>query len=158
MCQIPLVHPWQPQMHALSGYLRRWLLNHLNASMSLFIACLNCLFTISLCIFHQFLSLYLCYLVYYRLVLNCYAEFSRHFYSTTCSTTMLTLTSYISCRFPSTVKTSNLSKYEATPARGSLTYGKLSPPRIDTPAQPQPEVDLVFCWILNVYTQKKKRY
>jgi hypothetical protein len=71
---------------------------------------------------------------------------------------MLTPTSYISCRFPSTVKISNLSKYEATPAKGSLTYGKLSPPRIDTPAQPQPEVDLVFCWILNVYTRKKKRY
>lgn len=31
-----------------------------------------------------------------------------------------------------------------TPAKGSLTSGKLSPPWIDTPAEPQPEVDLVF--------------
>jgi hypothetical protein len=40
VCQIPPFHPWQPPMRALSGYLR------LIAFMSLFIACLNCLFTI----------------------------------------------------------------------------------------------------------------
>lgn len=45
-------------------------------------------------------------------------------------------------RFPSSVKASKMSKSEATPAKGLLTSGKLSPPRIDTPAQPQPEVDL----------------
>ncbi|XP_041012179.1 ATP-dependent DNA helicase Q-like 4A [Juglans microcarpa x Juglans regia] len=44
-------------------------------------------------------------------------------------------------RFPSPVKASKLSKSEVTPAKGSLISGKLSP-QIDTPAQPQPEVDL----------------
>lgn len=81
----------------------------------------------------------------FSLLVISYAEFSGQSCSTACITTMLTLTSYIPCRFPSTVKTSNLSKYEATPAKGSLTSGRLSPPRIDTPAQPQPDVDLVFC-------------
>ncbi|KAK6240973.1 hypothetical protein SCA6_006362 [Theobroma cacao] len=45
-------------------------------------------------------------------------------------------------RFPSTVKATKLSKSEVTPAKGSLTSGKLSPPRVDTPAQSQSKVDL----------------
>ncbi|KAK8259160.1 hypothetical protein V6Z12_D13G037900 [Gossypium hirsutum] len=46
-------------------------------------------------------------------------------------------------RFPSTVKVGKLSKPEVTPAKGSLTTsGKLSPPRVDTPAQSQSIVDL----------------
>lgn len=44
-------------------------------------------------------------------------------------------------RFPSSAKSSKLSNFEATPAKGSLTSGKLSPPRIETPAH-LPEVDL----------------
>ncbi|KAA8536559.1 hypothetical protein F0562_029037 [Nyssa sinensis] len=48
----------------------------------------------------------------------------------------------IKLRFPSSLKASKRSKSEATPAKGSLTFGKLSPPEIDTPAQPQSEVDL----------------
>ncbi|XP_015878953.3 ATP-dependent DNA helicase Q-like 4A isoform X1 [Ziziphus jujuba] len=46
-------------------------------------------------------------------------------------------------RFPSSVKASKQSNSEAIPVKGSLTSGKLSPPRVDTPAQqPQSEVDL----------------
>ncbi|KAL0013198.1 hypothetical protein SO802_000267 [Lithocarpus litseifolius] len=45
-------------------------------------------------------------------------------------------------RFHSSAKAVKLSKSGVTPAKGSLTSGKLSPPRIDTPAEPQPEVDL----------------
>ncbi|OAY39796.1 ATP-dependent DNA helicase Q-like 4A isoform X1 [Manihot esculenta] len=44
-------------------------------------------------------------------------------------------------RFPSAVKVSKLSKYDATPAKGTLTYGEQSP-LVDAPAQPQSEVDL----------------
>ncbi|KAF2319851.1 hypothetical protein GH714_019616 [Hevea brasiliensis] len=48
-------------------------------------------------------------------------------------------------RFPSAVKPSKQSKFDATPAKSSLTYGKQSPSPVDTPAQaaqPQSEVDL----------------
>ncbi|KAI5593411.1 hypothetical protein BDE02_03G013400 [Populus trichocarpa] len=45
-------------------------------------------------------------------------------------------------RFPSSVKASKQGKSEATPAKGSLMSGKLSPPQAGTPAQPQSEVDL----------------
>ncbi|KAL5856966.1 hypothetical protein ACOSQ3_004424 [Xanthoceras sorbifolium] len=46
-------------------------------------------------------------------------------------------------RFPSSVKASKLSKFEVTPAKGSLMSGKLSPSGTDSPAaQPQQEVDL----------------
>ncbi|XP_022763289.1 ATP-dependent DNA helicase Q-like 4A [Durio zibethinus] len=45
-------------------------------------------------------------------------------------------------RFPSSVKATKLSKSEVTPAKGSLTSGKPSPPRVDTPAQSQSKVDL----------------
>lgn len=54
------------------------------------------------------------------------------------------LTPCIPRRFHSSAKAVKLSKSGVTPAKGSLTFGKLSPPRIDTPAEPQPEVDLVF--------------
>ena len=57
------------------------------------------------------------------------------------------------CRFHSSAKVVKLSKSGVTPAKGSLTSGKLSPPRIDTPAEPQPEVDLVFLMdIIHAYT------
>lgn len=45
-------------------------------------------------------------------------------------------------RFPSSVKASKQGKSEATPAKGSLMSGKLSPPQAGSPAQPQSEVDL----------------
>ncbi|XWS62820.1 hypothetical protein CRYUN_Cryun06bG0043400 [Craigia yunnanensis] len=45
-------------------------------------------------------------------------------------------------RFPSSVKATKLSKSEVTPGKGSLISGKLSPPRVDTPAQSQSKVDL----------------
>ncbi|KAJ6932095.1 hypothetical protein NC651_007720 [Populus alba x Populus x berolinensis] len=45
-------------------------------------------------------------------------------------------------RFPSSVKASKQGKSEATPAKGSLMSGKLSPPQACSPAQPQSEVDL----------------
>ncbi|KAA8545505.1 hypothetical protein F0562_020289 [Nyssa sinensis] len=48
----------------------------------------------------------------------------------------------IKLRFPNSVKASKSSKSEATPAQGSLTLGKQSPPRTETSAQPQSEVDL----------------
>ncbi|XP_059648178.1 ATP-dependent DNA helicase Q-like 4A [Cornus florida] len=48
----------------------------------------------------------------------------------------------IKLRFPSSVKASKPSKSEATPAKSSLMSGKLSPPQMDTPLQPQSEVDL----------------
>ncbi|XP_021901514.1 ATP-dependent DNA helicase Q-like 4A isoform X2 [Carica papaya] len=48
----------------------------------------------------------------------------------------------ITLRVPSSVKTSKLSKYEVTPAKGSLLSGRLSPPQTDTSLQYQPEVDL----------------
>ncbi|KAL3598124.1 hypothetical protein D5086_006042 [Populus alba] len=44
--------------------------------------------------------------------------------------------------FPSSVKASKQGKSEATPAKGSLMSGKLSPPQACSPAQPQSEVDL----------------
>ena len=53
---------------------------------------------------------------------------------------------YIPSWFPSSAKSSKLSNFEATPAKGSLTSGKLSPPRIETPAH-LPEVDLVYAFI-----------
>ncbi|KAA8515013.1 hypothetical protein F0562_018200 [Nyssa sinensis] len=56
--------------------------------------------------------------------------------------TMPMLTFDIPHRFPSSLKASKRSKSEATPAKSSLAFGKLSPPEIDPPAQPQPEVDL----------------
>ncbi|KAF3444465.1 hypothetical protein FNV43_RR14157 [Rhamnella rubrinervis] len=45
-------------------------------------------------------------------------------------------------RFPSSVKASKQSKSEAISAKGSLINSKPSPPQVDTPAQPQSEVDL----------------
>ncbi|TKY71366.1 ATP-dependent DNA helicase Q 4A [Spatholobus suberectus] len=45
-------------------------------------------------------------------------------------------------RFPSTVNASKPGKSDVTPAKGSLTCGKLNVTLIDTPAQPQTEVDL----------------
>ncbi|XP_050942878.1 ATP-dependent DNA helicase Q-like 4A isoform X2 [Cucumis melo] len=47
----------------------------------------------------------------------------------------------ITLRFPSITKTNKLSKFEMTPAKGSLVFGKMYP-NIDTPAQPQSEVDV----------------
>ncbi|XP_012071305.1 ATP-dependent DNA helicase Q-like 4A isoform X1 [Jatropha curcas] len=44
-------------------------------------------------------------------------------------------------RFPSAVKPSKQSKFSVTPAKGLLVSGKQSPPRVDTPAQPQSEGD-----------------
>ncbi|KAG6780234.1 hypothetical protein POTOM_013088 [Populus tomentosa] len=55
---------------------------------------------------------------------------------------MLILVSHAPCRFPSSVKASKQGKSEATPAKGSLMSGKLSPPQACSPAQPQSEVDL----------------
>ncbi|XP_072079571.1 ATP-dependent DNA helicase Q-like 4A isoform X2 [Arachis hypogaea] len=45
-------------------------------------------------------------------------------------------------RFPSSIKASKLAKYEFTPAKGSLTSGKQNSHQIDTPAQPQTQVDM----------------
>ncbi|KAI4296227.1 hypothetical protein L6164_036202 [Bauhinia variegata] len=45
-------------------------------------------------------------------------------------------------RFPSALKVSKQGNLEVTPAKGSLTSGKLNLPKIDTPAQPQNEKDL----------------
>lgn len=47
----------------------------------------------------------------------------------------------ITLRFPSTTNTNKLSKSEMTPAKGSLISGKMYP-NIDTPAQPQSEIDV----------------
>ncbi|QHN93654.1 ATP-dependent DNA helicase Q-like 4A [Arachis hypogaea] len=44
--------------------------------------------------------------------------------------------------FPSSIKASKLAKYEFTPAKGSLTSGKQNSHQIDTPAQPQTQVDM----------------
>ncbi|XP_009787118.1 ATP-dependent DNA helicase Q-like 4A isoform X2 [Nicotiana sylvestris] len=44
-------------------------------------------------------------------------------------------------RLPSSVTQSKLGKFEATPAKGSLTSGKQSPPRTDPSAVPQSPVD-----------------
>lgn len=54
-----------------------------------------------------------------------------------------TLVSDVPCRFPSSAKATKLGKSEATPAKGSLISGKLSPTRSDVNAQTQHEVDLV---------------
>ncbi|KAF1882424.1 hypothetical protein Lal_00039072, partial [Lupinus albus] len=48
----------------------------------------------------------------------------------------------INMRFPSSAKASKPGKSDVTPAKGSLTSGKLNPPRVDTLAQPQTEMDL----------------
>ncbi|GLT86281.1 hypothetical protein SLE2022_044270 [Rubroshorea leprosula] len=45
-------------------------------------------------------------------------------------------------RFPCPAKASKLGKCEVTPAKGLLTSGKLIPPQVDTPAQPQSVADL----------------
>lgn len=47
------------------------------------------------------------------------------------------------CRFPSE-KTNKQSKVEVTSAKGPLSYGMSCPLHMDTPAQPTPEIDLVF--------------
>nr|XP_043624534.1 ATP-dependent DNA helicase Q-like 4A isoform X2 [Erigeron canadensis] len=44
-------------------------------------------------------------------------------------------------RFPSATKISKCYKNDITPAKGLLTSSKMSPPRVDTPAQPHPEID-----------------
>ncbi|XAR56334.1 DNA helicase [Bertholletia excelsa] len=46
----------------------------------------------------------------------------------------------ITLRFPSSVTSSKSSKSEVTPAKGSLTCGRQSPP-METPLPPEPEVD-----------------
>ncbi|XP_006349359.1 ATP-dependent DNA helicase Q-like 4A isoform X1 [Solanum tuberosum] len=51
-------------------------------------------------------------------------------------------------RFPSFVKASKLGKYEATPAKGSLTSGKQSPPRTDPSGVPQSTFDPTLSAIL----------
>lgn len=48
------------------------------------------------------------------------------------------------CRFPSFGKASKPGKPDVTPAKGSLTSGKLNLPQIDILAQPQTEVDVVY--------------
>ncbi|XP_051146387.1 ATP-dependent DNA helicase Q-like 4A [Andrographis paniculata] len=50
----------------------------------------------------------------------------------------------ITLRFPSTAKASKSSRPDATPAKGSLVSEKLILPQMDTPAQPQSEVDLAL--------------
>ncbi|XVF67681.1 hypothetical protein PTKIN_Ptkin10aG0141100 [Pterospermum kingtungense] len=45
-------------------------------------------------------------------------------------------------RFPNSVKATKPSKSGATPAKGSLTSGKPSPPTVDNPAQSQSKIDL----------------
>ncbi|XP_038877365.1 ATP-dependent DNA helicase Q-like 4A isoform X2 [Benincasa hispida] len=47
----------------------------------------------------------------------------------------------ITLRFPSVTKTNKLNKSEMTPAKSSLVYGKMYP-NVDTPAQPQSEIDV----------------
>lgn len=49
----------------------------------------------------------------------------------------------ITFRLPSAVKAFKSGRSEATPAKGSLTSGKQSPPQMDNPPQPHSEVDLV---------------
>ncbi|KAK9070993.1 hypothetical protein SSX86_009561 [Deinandra increscens subsp. villosa] len=45
-------------------------------------------------------------------------------------------------RFPCSTKASNSSRNDtSTPAKGMLSFSKESPPRVDTPAQTQPELD-----------------
>ncbi|KAL3350088.1 hypothetical protein AABB24_022887 [Solanum stoloniferum] len=51
-------------------------------------------------------------------------------------------------RFPSFVKASKLGKYDATPAKGSLTSGKQSPPRTDPSGVPQSTFDPALSAIL----------
>ncbi|XP_049383336.1 ATP-dependent DNA helicase Q-like 4A [Solanum stenotomum] len=51
-------------------------------------------------------------------------------------------------RFPSFVKASKLGKYDATPAKGSLTSGKQSPPRTDPSGVPQSTFDPTLSAIL----------
>ncbi|RYR02598.1 hypothetical protein Ahy_B06g081396 [Arachis hypogaea] len=48
----------------------------------------------------------------------------------------------IKLRFPSSIKASKLAKYEFIPAKGSLTSEKQNSHQIDTPAQPQTQVDM----------------
>ncbi|XP_073065854.1 ATP-dependent DNA helicase Q-like 4A isoform X1 [Primulina eburnea] len=48
----------------------------------------------------------------------------------------------IKLRFPSSGKPLKSGRSEATPAKGSLTSGKQSPPPVDIPAEPHSEVDL----------------
>ncbi|XP_075493954.1 ATP-dependent DNA helicase Q-like 4A isoform X2 [Primulina tabacum] len=48
----------------------------------------------------------------------------------------------IKLRFPSSGKPLKSVRSEATPAKGSLTSGKQSPPPVDIPAEPHSEVDL----------------
>lgn len=48
----------------------------------------------------------------------------------------------IKISFPSSIKASKLSKFEATPAKGVIVPGKLSPPQVDIASQLQAEVDL----------------
>ncbi|KAF3637063.1 ATP-dependent DNA helicase Q-like 4A, partial [Capsicum annuum] len=57
-------------------------------------------------------------------------------------------------RFPSSVKASKLGKSEATPAKGSLTSGKQSPPRADPSSVPQPPFDPVLS--AKLYTALRK--
>ncbi|CAN4108121.1 unnamed protein product [Withania somnifera] len=57
-------------------------------------------------------------------------------------------------RFPSSVKASKLGKSEATPAKGSLTSGKQSPPRTDPSDVPQPPYDPVLA--AKLYTALRK--
>lgn len=47
----------------------------------------------------------------------------------------------IMLRFPNDERTTKLSKFGVTTAKGSLTARKSSPPRVDTPAQPHSHVD-----------------
>ncbi|KAK6915965.1 Helicase, C-terminal [Dillenia turbinata] len=49
---------------------------------------------------------------------------------------------YVHHRFPSPAKGPLGNKSEVTPAKGSLTSGKLSPPQADNPLHPEPEIDL----------------
>lgn len=57
-------------------------------------------------------------------------------------------------RLPSSVKASKLGKSEATPAKGSLTSGKQSPPRTDPSGVPQPPFDPVLS--AKLYTALRK--
>lgn len=55
----------------------------------------------------------------------------------------------IPSRFPSSAKSAKMSHSEATPAKGSLTLGKLTP-QIETSA-PLQEIDLVYPFIYLLY-------
>lgn len=52
-------------------------------------------------------------------------------------------------RLPSSAKAFKSGKSEATPAKGSLTSGKQTPPQMDNPAQQQSETDVVDFTILS---------